>query len=141
MRGEGILRTVSAILAGALLWLLAGSVAARALPTVKFKGDAAAIPGFPHTGYILGRGSALHAEYRIEGTEYGGFPPPLTGIKYYAPGGAKLHPQGFVTCAPTVIEKSGPGPCPKQSIAGPKGSATGVVSFGGERVQKFVQGK
>jgi hypothetical protein len=48
----------------------------------------------------------------------------------------KLHPQGFSTCAPTVIEKSGPGSCPEKSIAGPKGSAVGIVSFGTERVQE-----
>jgi hypothetical protein len=37
-----------------------------------------------------------------------------------------------------VLKESGPGPCPKTSIAGPKGSATGIVSFGTERVQETV---
>jgi hypothetical protein len=33
--------------------------------------------GVPHTGNILsaGAGAALKAEYKISGTEYGGFPP------------------------------------------------------------------
>jgi hypothetical protein len=111
---------------------------ASAAPTFTFKVTAVPIPGFPHTGDILGAGAALEVEGTISGTEYGGFPPPLTEIKFYAPAGAKLHPQGFVTCAPTVIETDGPGACPKQSAAGPKGSAGGVVSFGNERVHETV---
>jgi hypothetical protein len=35
-----------------------------------------------------------------------------------------------------VIEESGPAPCPKTSVAGPKGSFSGVVSFGTERVHE-----
>ena len=60
------------------------------------------IPGFPGTGNILGAGAASEAEYTISGTEYGGFPPPLIGVKFYGPASAKLHPQGFATCAPSV---------------------------------------
>jgi hypothetical protein len=111
---------------------------ASAAPTFTFKTKALPIPGFPHTGDIRGAGAVIQFEGTIAGTEYGGFPPPLTGIKYYAPAGAQLHPQGFATCAPTVIEESGPASCPKQSIAGPKGSAGGVVSFGTERVHETV---
>ena len=66
----------------------------------------------------------------------GGAPPPLIGLRFFAPAGAKLHPQGFATCPPTVIEQSGPGHCPKRSAAGPKGFAVGAVSFGDERVQE-----
>jgi len=80
----------------------------------------------------------IQVEGTVSGTEYGGFPPPLTGLKYFAPAGAKLHPQGFATCAPTVIEESGPAPCPKTSVAGPKGSFSGVVSFGTERVHETL---
>jgi hypothetical protein len=111
---------------------------ALAVPTITFRTTAVPIPGFPGTGDILGSGAAIQAEGTVSGTEYGGFPPPVTGIKFYAPAGTKLHPQGFAACAPTVIRDSGPGLCPKQSIAGPKGFATGVVSFGGERVQETV---
>jgi len=119
----------------AVLSLTATAVAA---PTFTFKTKALPIPGFPGTGDILGAGAAIQFEGTISGTEYGGFPPPLIGVKYYAPAGAKLHPQGFATCAPSTIEKEGPGPCPKTSIAGPKGSAGGVVSFGSERVHETV---
>jgi hypothetical protein len=60
----------------------------------------------------------------------------LTGLKFYTPAGAKLHPHGFATCLPSVIDKSGPGSCPKKSAAGANGFVVGVVSFGGERVKE-----
>jgi hypothetical protein len=129
-----ILRRTSMCLAVLGVAVLCLSATAMAAPTVTFKTKAVPIPGFPGTGNILGAGAVIQAEATISGTEYGGFPPPLIGIKYYAPAGAKLHPQGFATCAPSVLEQSGPGSCPKQSIAGPEGSATGIVSFGTERV-------
>jgi hypothetical protein len=121
---------------GLAVLLLSASASASAAPTFTFKTKALPIPGFPHTGNILGAGAVIQVEGTISGTEYGGFPPPLTGVKYYAPAGAKLHPQGFATCSPTVIEESGPAPCPKTSVAGPKGSFSGVVSFGAERVRE-----
>jgi hypothetical protein len=111
---------------------------ASAAPTVFLKAKAVPIPGYPHTGNILGAGAAIQAEYKISGTEYGGFPPPVTGITFYLPKGVRLHPQGFATCAPSVIEARGPGACPKRSSAGPKGSADGIVSFGTERVNEKV---
>jgi hypothetical protein len=113
-------------------------VVTSAAPTITLKAKAIPIPGFPHTGNILGAGAALQAEYTISGTEYGGFPPPLIGVRFYGPSGAKLHPQGFATCAPGTLERLGPGSCPKKSFAGPKGSASGVVSFGTERVHETV---
>jgi hypothetical protein len=131
-----ILRRTSICLAVLGLAVLGLSTTASAAPTFTFKTKALPIPGFPGTGDILGAGAAIQVEATISGTEYGGFPPPLIGIKYFAPEGAKLHLQGFATCAPSVIENSGPERCPKKSIAGPKGSAVGVVSFGTERVQE-----
>ncbi len=125
---------LTALTAGALA--ATGTTSAGAAPTLTFKTKALPIPGFPHTGDILGAGAVIQVEGTLSGTEYGGFPPPLTGVKYYAPAGAKLHPQGFATCSPTVIEESGPAPCPKTSVAGPKGSFGGVVSFGTERVRE-----
>jgi len=130
------LRRMSICLAVLGLAVLGLSVTASVAPTFTFKLTAVPIPGFPHTGDFLGAGAVIQAEGTISGTEYGGFPPPLIGVKFYAPAGEKLHPQGFVTCEPTVIEQSGPGPCPKKSIAGPKGFASGVVSFGTERVEE-----
>jgi hypothetical protein len=109
---------------------------ASAVPTVTFKAKAVPITGFPGTGNIFGAGAAVEAEYKIEGTEYGGFPPPLIKVNFYLPAGAVLHTSGFPTCAPAVLEPSGGGPksCPKGSAAGPVGSVEGDVAFGAEVV-------
>jgi hypothetical protein len=120
------------------LSVLGASTNATAAPTVTFKTKALPIAGFPDTGNIRGAGAVIEVEYTISGNEYGGFPPPLTGVKYYAPGGAKLHPQGFASCQPSTLEQSGPALCPKKSLAGPAGSASGVVSFGAERVYETL---
>jgi hypothetical protein len=130
------LRRMSTTLTMLAMLGLSLSASATATPTFTFKTKALPIPGFPHTGDIFGAGAVIQVEGAISGTEYGGFPPPLTGVKYYAPAGARLHPQGFATCAPSVIETSGPAPCPKTSVAGSKGYFSGVVSFGAERVHE-----
>ena len=130
-----ILRRTRACLVVLGLAVLAPATAASAAPTItSFKISAIPVPGFPGTGNILGAGAVIQGQVTISGTEYGGFPPPLVGAKFYAPAGAKLHPQGFAACTPSVIERSGPERCPKGSTAGPKGTVVGVVSFGGERV-------
>jgi hypothetical protein len=129
-------RRASICLATLGLAVLGLSTTASAAPTLTFKLQALPIPGFPGTGDILGAGAVIQGEGTISGTEYGGFPPPVVGLKFYAPAGSKIHPEGFVTCARSVLEQSGPGPCPKQSIAGPQGSASGEVSFGTERVSE-----
>jgi hypothetical protein len=110
------------------------SAAAFAAPTLTLKTTALPIPGFPGTGNILGAGAVIRVEGTVSGSEYGGFPPPVTEVRFYGPATAKLRPQGFATCAPSVIEQRGPGACPRKSIAGPKGSASAIVSFGTERV-------
>jgi len=107
---------------------------ASATPTVTFKAQAVPIPGFPHTGNILGAGASIEAEYTIAGNEYVGSPPPIIGVNVYFPKGTKLHPSGFPTCAKTVLEQVGPSGCKKGSAAGPIGKVEGFVSFGGERV-------
>ncbi|MGO9248392.1 MAG: hypothetical protein ACLP7W_07325, partial [Solirubrobacteraceae bacterium] len=61
---------------------------ASAAPTITLKAKAVPIPGFPHTGNILGAGAALQTEFTISGTEYGGFPAPLIGVKFYGPASA-----------------------------------------------------
>ncbi|MGO9248933.1 MAG: hypothetical protein ACLQQB_11535 [Solirubrobacteraceae bacterium] len=120
------------------LAVLGLSATASAAPTITLKGEAVPIPGYPHTGNILGAGTALKSVFTISGTEYGGFPAPLVGVKFYGPAGSKVSPQGFATCTPATIEQSGPALCPKASVAGPKGSANGVVSFGTERVSETL---
>ncbi len=104
---------------------------AGATPTVSFKARAVPIKGFKHTGNIRGAGAAVKAEYRISGTEYGGFPPPLIGVNVYLPAGTVLHRKGFRTCPPSTLEPSGRGPkhCPARSRAG-RGRVDGYVAFG-----------
>jgi hypothetical protein len=133
-----MMRRISTCLAVLGLAVLGLSASASAAPTVTLKAVAVPITGFPGTGNILGAGAAVQAEYTISGTEYGGFPPPLIGVTFFLPAGSKLHPQGFVTCAPSVLEKGGWKPCPKKSAAGPRGEAQGIVSFGAERVKETV---
>jgi hypothetical protein len=128
------MRRASSCLAVLGFALLAIPGAASAVPTVTFKAKAVPIKGFPHTGNILGAGAAVEAEYQVGGTEYEGSPPPIIGVNFYLPKGAKLHPSGFPTCSNTILEQQGPSHCPKGSAAGPVGQVVGFVSFGGERV-------
>jgi hypothetical protein len=130
------LRRLSVCLAVLGIAVLGVSASAAGAPTVKFKVRALPIPGFPATGDILGAGTVIQVEGTISGTEYGGAPPPVTEIKFYAPAGVKLHPHGFATCSYAILESHEVQTCPKQSIAGPKGVAVGVVSFGGDRVKE-----
>lgn len=128
------MRRASTCLAVIGLALLAVPGIASAVPSVSFKAKAVPIKGFPHTGNILGAGAAVEAEYQISGTEYEGSPPPIIGVNFYLPKGAKLHPSGFPTCSATTLEQIGPSGCKKSAAAGPVGTVVGFVSFGGERV-------
>ncbi|MFI4927734.1 MAG: hypothetical protein ACHP7E_08615, partial [Burkholderiales bacterium] len=126
--------------------LLAGLPAvASARPTVSFKAAAVPIPvnlskahgpTYPGTGNILGAGAALETEFKISGTEYGGAPSPLTGVKVFVPAGLVLHTQGFATCTEATLQAKGAEGCPKKSFASPLGEANGTVSFGTERVHE-----
>jgi hypothetical protein len=93
-------------------------------------------PSYPGTGNILGAGAALEATLSISGTEYGGYPSPVTQVIVELPAGVKLHQSGFATCPTAVLESHEVEHCPKKSYAGPTGEALGVVSFGGTRVQE-----
>lgn len=121
--------------------------AAGAAPTVTLRVKAVPIPvnpnsnggpTYPGTGNILGAGAALETEYKISGTEYGGFPLPLIGVTFLTPPGTKLHPQGFTPCPTPVLEAHEVQKCPKKSSAGPVGLASGVVAFGGTRVHETL---
>lgn len=107
---------------------------------VSVTGEAVAIPGFPHTGNMLGAGAAVHAQVRISGSEYVGSPPPLIGITVDLPVGVRLDPQAFPKCPfAVIVEEREPRKCPGGSSAGPPGRAEGVVEFGGERVPETTQ--
>lgn len=120
---------------------------AAARPVVAVKAKIVPIPinpgtsstaTYPNTGNILGAGAALESELSISGTEYGGYPSPVTGIVVDLPAGVKLHPQGFATCPLATLESHEVQKCPKKSIAGSKGEVRGVVSFGGTRVNETL---
>ena len=116
------MRRACTCLALLVLAVLGIPQAAAATPTVKFKVTAIPIPGFPHTGNILGAGAALETEFKIHGTEYDeGHPPPLIGVNVDFPTGSKLHPQGFATCSPSALKEVGEPAigtkaCPKSSL-------------------------
>ena len=134
------MRRASICLAALSLTMAALVGMAVAAPTVKIRGRAVSIPGFPHTGNILGAGAAVHAEVHISGTEYGGFPPPLIGVTTFLPRGVKLHPEGFPTCpAKVILEEAEPRKCPKGSRAGPVGKVDGIVAFGETRVKESAE--
>jgi hypothetical protein len=98
----------------------------------------ASSPTYPGTGNTLGAGTTVEAEYKISGTEYGGFPPPLIGVTFVAPAGAKVHPQGFATCSTAILESHEVADCPEKSVASAVGSVSGVVSFGEARVHETL---
>ena len=135
------------LLAAPCLVALAFVSPAAAVPNVKLRAAVVPIPvnprarhshTYPGTGNFLGAAAALETEFKISGSEYGGFPSPLKEVEVFLPAGAKLHPQGFATCSGATLEAKGPEGCSKRSYASPPGEANGVVSFGGERVHEKV---
>jgi hypothetical protein len=132
------MRRASICLAVLGLAVLALPAVAAAVPTVTFRAQAVPIPGYQHTGNILGAGAAVQAEYTITGTEYLGAPPPIVHVNFYLPTGAKLHTSGFPTCSKTTLEEKGPIGCSKRSAAGPVGRVEGFVNFGHEPVEETL---
>ena len=100
---------------------------AFAAPTVSLT------PAFS-AGAHLGEPTALTAELKIAGTEYGGFPEPLTKLSLRLPAGTVLYSVGFATCSEATLAQKGPSGCPVHSKAGPAGSFNAIVAFGTERI-------
>lgn len=118
---------------GLLILLSMGSLlvfvpVAAATPTVTFSPEIT-------SGGLGGLGS-INATLHISGTEYGGFPPPVVGIVLRLPRGTTLNAGNHSTCSKMTLEQTGPSGCPKASVAGPVDKATGIVSFGSERVEE-----
>jgi hypothetical protein len=133
------MRRASTCVAVLGLAVLSLASVASAAPKVTFKAKAVPIKNFPHTGNILGAGTAFEAEFTITGNEYGGYPPPIIGINVVAPKGSIVNTKGFPTCPnKTIVEEKEPEKCPKGSAAGPVGHANGFVVFGTERVPETV---
>lgn len=99
---------------------------AFAAPTVTFQ------PAFS-PGAHLGEPTALTAELKIAGTEYGGFPEPLTSVSLRLPAGTTFSSEGFPTCSIETLQQHGPSGCPAYSLAGPAGSFNAIVAIGNTR--------
>jgi hypothetical protein len=135
------------VLLGLAVATLGIPAAAGAAPAVTLKVAAVPIPKnpssnggatWPGTGNILGAGADVEAEFKISGTEYGGFPSPLTGVTFYTPPGSKLTTTGFTGCSSAILESHEIKNCPAKSVAGPIGRAEGVVAFGATRVHESL---
>jgi hypothetical protein len=116
-----------------------------------FKTQAVPIPKpgggtFPHTGNILGAGTAVQAEYTITGSGYGvttqnpaGGIPPISQVNVFSPAGLKINSKGFGTCSAATLKNVGPSGCKSSSVASPVGNALGEVTFGTERVPEEAE--
>ena len=127
------------VAAGATALALALPAMAAATPTVSLKAKIVPIPGFPHTGNILGAGADLEVEIGIEGNEYAGGPPPITQIKGFYPKGTKINTKGFTTCSADGARTEGHRGLPEEVRRRTRGRDEGFVSLGGERVPETVQ--
>ena len=108
--------------------LLILSPVAAAAPTVTFA------PEFT-SGQLGGPGSVT-ANLKVAGTEYGGFPPPISEIVLRLPVGTTIAQGDHPTCSTQVLEQTGPSGCYRASKAGSVGEVSAIVSFGSERVEE-----
>lgn len=130
-------RTAPICLAALTLAVLGFTGVARATPRVVLEAEFVPIQGFPETGNVSGNGAALQTEWRINGSEYGANPPPLTGINLYLPAGTGVHPEGFPVCLNPALGLGANG-CPVGSSLGPSGEASAVVPSGKDRYEEKV---
>jgi hypothetical protein len=116
------------------------SVSTFAAIAVAAPGSAGATPAIAlvpevSSGGLGGLGS-INATVHMSGAEYGGFPAPVAGLVLRLPSGTTLSAGDHSTCSKATLEQTGPSGCLKSSEAGPVGNATGIVSFGDERVEE-----
>jgi len=107
-------------------------------PTVTLFAKAIPVPKVKGSGNCYGCAAAIEVKYTINGTEGpGGVPSPLTKVTFFLPKGSIIHPAGFVTCKPEVLEGPiGPTACPNNSQASPLGSANVAQKIGAETVKE-----
>ena len=84
----------------------------------------------------LGEGATVTDDFTITGSEYGGFPLPLTELLIHLPPGLESSSAGFATCASSTIAMVGPQGCPAEAVAGPVGPITMYVAFGAQHVEE-----
>ncbi len=118
----GVLTSVAALV------LLASAPVSEADPTITLTPEVTA-------GGLGGR-SAVNVTLHVAGTEYGGFPPPVTEVALKLPAGTTIGVGDHATCAKQVLEQTGPNGCAIGSSAGPHGNALTIVSFGSERIEE-----
>jgi hypothetical protein len=126
---------LTAVIASAAL--LASGAPTQAAPHLRLSVHTEPIPEFPHTGNIAGAGVSIATQIGIEGSEYGGHPPPLIGLSLRLPLGMHWNASGFPTCPRSILEPQlgPPIPCPRGSEIQTGGSdATLDVAFGTEVV-------
>lgn len=104
---------------------------------------AAAIPSGPSVSMTpsfspnaLGEGTTSVAALTISGTEYGGYPNPLTKVTLELPTGIAGSSVGFPTCTAATLESQGPSGCPAKSVAGPAEPVVMHPSFGGVTIEE-----
>jgi hypothetical protein len=122
-RRAAILATVALLLG---LSATGAAVPATAAPTVAFSAKLVPVKGFPGTGNRARAGAALKLEYTITGTEFGGDPPPLTGIRLAFPEGLRVA-QDWPSCPSALPGEQQPEACPVGSRGGPTGDLTAVA--------------
>ncbi len=110
------------------LLILAGTAGSARAATVTLTPEVS-------SGGLAGRG-AINLTVHVAGTEYGGFPDPVTGIVLKLPPGTSIGVGDHSTCATETLELVGPTACPAGSTAGPVGQVLAVVSFGAERIEE-----
>jgi hypothetical protein len=123
----------------ALLALAAMETGAQSAPTISLRAQASPMPGFPHTGNLAGAGATLNVSLQIHGTEYGGFPLPLTHLDLSLPRGIRWSSTLFPKCHYTPLEPSpfrSQTPCPKRTL-GLDTVVRGAVAFGAEVVPEL----
>ena len=108
------MRRISTCLAVLGLAVLGLSATASAAPTITFKAKAVPIPGFPHTGNILGAGAAVQTRIHDLRDRIRWLPAAAHRGHRLVPAGVKLHPQGFATCARKRDQGKGPQRVPEE---------------------------
>ena len=126
VRPKALASTVVAVALGMLLFVASAS----AYPTVRLTSEFS-------SGVLAGSGS-FNSTLKIEGTEYGGFPPPILAITLGLPAGTTIGAVNHPTCSSAVLEQTGPSGCTEGSQAGPVGSALSIISFGSERIEESL---
>jgi hypothetical protein len=122
------------------LVLAATATTAQGVPRLRFSARADPLSAFGHTGNIAGAGAQLSVRLAIEGTEYGGYPPPLSGLSLRLAPGVRWNAGGFQRCvySPDEVHPDGPseGPfgCPRGATMGAGPPSTLEVAFDRETV-------